>query len=112
MEGLRLIKDNVESDQFDIEKYVKELANVCEDMLRATCAMFEQEHFCFINMFVVTGTAGGAGGGRVKLANGVMQHSAIQNLKAASGDKSLVSIKSSPLYWKLGSTWARSWTWR
>ncbi len=128
MERLRLIKENIENDQLHIEKYVKELTTVCEDVFRATGAMLEQEHLRFINMFVATGTGGGAGGGGAKFAKGVMEHRVIQNLKAANGDTSVFrqwhqnftislghSMSSTRRYFtsRLGRwMWARSWTWR
>ncbi len=82
IQKLRLIKENVENDQPNIERNVKELTAVCEDMFRPTGAMFEQEHLRLINMLVATGVVGGAGGGGVKFEKDVMKHRVIQNLKA------------------------------
>ncbi len=89
MERLKLISENVENDQLNIERYVKERTTVCKDMFRATGAIFEQEHLRLVNMLVATGIGGGAGGGCVKLEKGTMEDKVIHNLRAVSGDTSL-----------------------
>ena len=92
MSRLKEIVDNVEGDQLNTEKYVKELGAVCMEMFRATGAMFEQEHLRFINMFSATRSSGGGGGGFHK---GVMEHKVIVNLRAVNGGKS-ISRQSAP----------------
>ncbi len=57
-------ENNVETDSSNMEKYVKELSEVCWDMVRATGAMFEQEHLSFMNMFTAAGSGGNGGGYR------------------------------------------------
>ncbi len=52
---------NVEHDAVNLEKYMRELSKVCWDMFRATCFMFEQEHFRFMNMFAAAGSRGNGG---------------------------------------------------
>ncbi len=46
---LSQIEENVENDQLDIDKYVKELTSVCREMFKATGTMFEQDHLRFIS---------------------------------------------------------------
>ncbi len=55
MSRLKETSENVLGDQMNIEKYVKELADVCREMFMASGSMFEQEHLCFINLFAATG---------------------------------------------------------
>ena len=50
MKRLAEIRDNVEFDSINVEKYVKELTNTIIAMTRATGRMFEQEHFRMINV--------------------------------------------------------------
>ena len=88
MTRLKEISENVETDQLIIEKYVKELMNVCKEMFMASGSMFEQEHLRFINMFAATGGGGYGGGGGHKFPKGIMEHGVVQYLRAASGDKS------------------------
>ncbi len=56
MKWLKYIESNGETDAISMEKYVKELSNVCWDVFRATGTMFEQEHVRFINMFIAAGS--------------------------------------------------------
>ncbi len=88
MKRFKDIENNVETGSFKMEKYVKELPKVCWDILRATGAMFEQEHLNFINMFAATGSGGSRGGHRFN--TGIMEHKVINNLRCVSGDKSLL----------------------
>ncbi len=43
MERLTQSDENVENDQINIEKYVKELTSVCKELFKATGVMFEQD---------------------------------------------------------------------
>ncbi len=61
-----------------MEKYVKELTNVCREMFKATGAMYEQEHLRFIKMFVAAGS-GGPEGVHHKSSKGIMEHRVIQS---------------------------------
>ena len=54
MTRLSEISQNVAGDQLNVEKYVKELSDVCEEMFNATGAFFEQDHQRFINMSSAT----------------------------------------------------------
>ena len=64
MSRLKEISEHVEKDQLNLEKYVKELTDVCREMFMSTGAMFEQEHLRFINYFAATGGSGHGGGSR------------------------------------------------
>ena len=88
MSRMKQISENVATYQLNIEKYVKELSDVCMEMFRTTGAMFEQEHLRLINMFVATG-GGGQGGGSHRFPKAIMEHKVIQYLRAVNGDKSL-----------------------
>ncbi len=88
MERSTEIKDHVESNVMNAEKYIKELAAGCKDMFRATGTIFEQEHVRFISMVTAVGGPG-AGGGGPRYTKGIMEHKVIQNLKAVNGDMSL-----------------------
>ena len=63
MMRLKQISENVQTDQLNIEKYVKELTNVVREMFLSTGSMFQQEHLRFINYFAATGGVGYGGGG-------------------------------------------------
>ncbi len=54
MARLQQIEQNVEHDAVNSEKHTK----VCWDMFRVTGAMFEQEQWRFISMFVAAGSGG------------------------------------------------------
>ncbi len=41
MGRLTQTEENVENDQLNIKKYVKELTSVCREMFKATGAMFD-----------------------------------------------------------------------
>ncbi len=58
------IRDTVEMDSINMEKYVKELTNTMIEMTRATGKMFEQENLRMINMVpaINPGGLGGKGG--------------------------------------------------
>ncbi len=73
----------------NVEKYVKLLSDVCMEMFRATGSMFEQNYLRSINMFAATGGSG-PGGVSHRFPKGIMEHKVIQNLRAVSGDKSLL----------------------
>ena len=87
MARLREIAENVETDQLNIEKYVKELTNVCQEMFMSVGSMFQQEHLRFFSLLAVTG--GGGHGGGARFPNAIMEHKVIQYLRAVNGDKSL-----------------------
>jgi hypothetical protein len=77
MTRLKEISEDVAADRLNIEKYVKELSDVCMEMLVATGSMLEQEHLRFINMVAAAG-GGGHGGGSHKFPKAVMEHKIIQ----------------------------------
>ncbi len=79
MSRMKEMSDNVARDQLNVAKYVKELSDVCMEMVRATGAMFEQEHLRFINMFAAIGGCGQGGGGH-RFPKGIMEHKVMQNL--------------------------------
>ena len=55
MHRLKEIAENVESDQLNIEKYVKELTTVVREMFLSTGSMFQQENVRFFSMIAATG---------------------------------------------------------
>ncbi len=73
MKRLGEIRENVEADSIDVEKYWMELPAATMDLTKACRIMFVQEHFRFIAMFSATRT----------------EHKVIMNLRAVSGDKSM-----------------------
>ncbi len=89
--GLRAreLRDYVEADSINVERYVKEIAALSADLTKATGRMSKEEHLRMINMVtsIYTGGSGGAGG--LKLDRGIMEHKVIQNMKAVSGDRGL-----------------------
>ena len=93
MYRLKEISENVEADQLNIEKYVKELTEVVREMFLSTGSMFQQEYMRFANWSAVTGGggygAGGGGGNRPPKA--ITEYKIIQYLRAVNGDKSLCS---------------------
>ncbi len=46
---LRERSENATGDELNAEKHVKELTDVCAEMLRAPGAFFERDHLRFIN---------------------------------------------------------------
>ncbi len=56
MKRLGDIRDNVEGDSINMEKYLKELAVVSMDLTKACGRMFEQQHLRFTLMFAATKT--------------------------------------------------------
>ncbi len=68
------VRDNVEAESINVEKYVKEIPDLMADLTKATGRMFEQEHFTMINMVSAVNT-GGSG------AKGIMEHKVIMNLR-------------------------------
>ncbi len=48
MTRLKEISENASGDQLNVEKYIKELSDVCTEMFRATGRMYEQEHLRLI----------------------------------------------------------------
>ncbi len=85
MTRLREISENVAGDELNVEKYVKDLSDVCTEMFRATGCKFEQEHPRFINMINSVGSGGTAGGGS-KYPRSTMENKVIQNLRAVIGE--------------------------
>ena len=83
------IKDNVEADSINVEKYVRELAAVVIDLTKASGKMFEQEHLRMINMVSAINTGGSGATGGPRFNRGIMEHKVIQNLRAVNGDKGL-----------------------
>ena len=71
----------------NIEKHVKELTNVVQEMFLSTGSMFQQEHLRFFGLLAVTG--GGGHGGGARFPKAIMEHKVIQYLRAVNGDKSL-----------------------
>ncbi len=63
MTRLQEISENAAGDQLKVEKYVKELSNVCAEMFRATGCMFRRGGCRFINIAAAAGN-GGTGGGK------------------------------------------------
>ena len=59
MRRLGEIRDNVEADVINVDKYVKELSVATMNLTKACGRMFEQENFRFIAMFSETRTRGG-----------------------------------------------------
>ncbi len=47
------VRDNVENDQLNIQKYVKEIVPLSVDTFQATAKIFEDEHVRVINMVAV-----------------------------------------------------------
>ncbi len=58
MKRLGKIRDNVETDSINVEKYLKELAIVTMHLTEACGRMFGQGHFRFISMFAASRTKG------------------------------------------------------
>ncbi len=81
------VRDTVEQDQFNIEKYVKEVASLLADAVQATGKMFEEERMRMINM-VTSVHLGGLGGGS-RYPEGIMEDEVIQGLRAVNRDKGL-----------------------
>ncbi len=44
------VRDNVEGDSINVEKYVKEIASLVFDLTKAAGRMFEQDHLSMTNM--------------------------------------------------------------
>jgi len=64
MHRLREISENVEGDQLNIEKYVKELTDVVREMFMSTDSMFQQERLRVLNTLAAQGGGGYGAGGR------------------------------------------------
>ena len=88
MHRLKEISDNVEADQLNIEKYVKELTDVVREMFMSTGSMFQQESLRVLNTLAAQGGGGYGAGGRWS-PKAIMEHKVIQHLRAVNGDKSL-----------------------
>ncbi len=84
MTRLKEISENVEKDQLNIEKYVKELKNVCREMFMATGSMIEQQHLRVFSLLAMTG--GGGHGGGVRFPEAIIEHKVTQYLRAVNGD--------------------------
>ena len=84
------VRDNVENDQLNIKKYVKEIAAVMADLTKATGRLFEQEHMRMIIIVSAINPGGFAGrGGNGVTKRGIMEHKVITNLWRVNVDKSL-----------------------
>ena len=81
------VRDNVEVGSINVEKYVKELANLMADLTKAAGRMFEQEHLRMINMVSAINVGGLGSGGGPRFNKGIMEHRVVQNLRAVNGDK-------------------------
>ncbi len=71
------IKDNVEADSINVEKYVRELAAVVIDLTKASGKMFEQEHLRMINMVSAINTGGSGATGGPRFNRGIQEHKVI-----------------------------------
>ncbi len=69
------VRDVVESDLLNMEKYLKEIASLLADADQATGKIFEEEHMRMINM-VTSVHPGGVGGGN-RVPKGIMEHKVI-----------------------------------
>ncbi len=88
MTRLKEISENVAGGQLKVEKYVKELSDVCTKMFRATGCMFEQEHIRFINMVAAAGNGETGGGARgFRYPRSAMENKVVQNMRVVNGDK-------------------------
>ncbi len=70
------------------ESYIKELSQVMIKVTKAAGRVLEQDHMRFMAMYV--GAGSGIAGGCDRHQESIMEHRVIQNLKAVSGDRSLV----------------------
>ncbi len=61
MTRLTEIFQDLEGDQLNLEKCIKELTDLCSEMFQATGSIFEQEHFRFIKMVTSVGGGGAVG---------------------------------------------------
>ena len=87
MHRLKEISENVEADQLNIEKYVKELTDVVREMFMSTGSMFQQESLRVLSTLAVQGGGGYGANGRPQKT--IMEHKVIQYLRAVNGDKAL-----------------------
>jgi hypothetical protein len=74
------VRDAVEQDQYNIGKYVKEIASLLVDLVQAAGNMFEEEHMRMNNM-VTSVHPGGLGRG-ARPPRGTMEYEVIQNSRA------------------------------
>ena len=90
MHRLKGISENVEADQLNIEKYVKELTDVVREMFMSTGSMFQQEGLRILSTLAMQGGGGyGANGGPQKT---IMEHKVIQYLRAVNGDSPVQTV--------------------
>ena len=87
MHRLKEISENVEADQLNIEKYVKELTDVVREMFMSTGSMFQQESMRLLSMLAAQGGGGYGANGRPQKT--IMEYKVIQYLRAVNGDKAL-----------------------
>ena len=64
MHRLKEISENVEADQLNIEKYVKELTDVVREMFMSTGSMFQQESLRVLSTLAMQGGGGYGTNGR------------------------------------------------
>ena len=88
MHRLKEISDNVEADQLNIEKYVKELTDAVQEMFISRGSMFVQEALRTEAAISRSRASGyGVGGGDKWIQKGIMEHRVMTNLKAVNGEK-------------------------
>ncbi len=83
MGRLKEISENVEGDQLNLEKYVKELTYLCMEVFKPTGTILEQKHLRFINMFIAA-VSGGISGRGLQAPQG--HHGAQGHPELASGE--------------------------
>ncbi len=77
----------MDSDELNMEKYVKELAIMTAELGRAAGRMFQQEHLRCIAMIIAAGGASGVTPCGAPQPKGVIEHEVVKKLKAVNGDK-------------------------
>jgi hypothetical protein len=75
------VRDHVEQDSINVEKYVKVLASLLVDTIQTTGKMFEEEHLRMINMVSAINTGGSGGAGNRFTATRIMEHKVIMNFR-------------------------------
>ncbi len=83
------VRGIIEADSINVEKYVMEIATLLSDLTKAIGKMFEEEHLRMINMVTSMHTGGLGGAGGPRLTGGIIEHKAIQNLRAVNRDQGL-----------------------
>ncbi len=80
----------MEADSINVEKYVKEIAALVIDLLKASGRIFEQEHLRMINMASAINLGGSGGARGIKVtAKEIMEHKVMMNLHMVNVDTSL-----------------------